>query len=166
MEIDKIGIGARLKEFRTAYKLTLKNIAEIAHTSTGYLSDIERGVTKLSIDLAISLYRNHGLNINWLLTGEGSMFINDTTHHNVDHSNTLRSESKIQSKNIKGSNEFDLEKEFEKIRKQMEEIQERVSRSERMPTENARTVVPRRPGYNPSGVKEELVVINKKLVKK
>lgn len=72
MEIDKINIGTRLKDFRKSRGLTLKTLAQSINTSTGYLSDIERGIAKISVDILISLYRNYSADILYILTGEAS----------------------------------------------------------------------------------------------
>lgn len=43
-------IGLRIKELRTQKKLTLKDLSEQTSLSTGFLSQLERGLTNISID--------------------------------------------------------------------------------------------------------------------
>lgn len=43
-------IGLKIKELRTQKKLTLKDLSEQTSLSTGFLSQLERGLTNISID--------------------------------------------------------------------------------------------------------------------
>ena len=83
MELNKIEIGARLKLFRIERKLTLKEIASLCETSAGYISDIERGVSKVSLEIIITLYSNFNLNLIWLLTGEGDCYISNDNNNPI-----------------------------------------------------------------------------------
>lgn len=50
MAIDYSIIGKRIKEKRHALKKTQENLAEFLSVSVGYVSQIERGVTKVNLD--------------------------------------------------------------------------------------------------------------------
>ena len=50
MKIDYRLIGQRIKERRKAMHKTQDNLAEALAVSVGYISQIERGVTKISLD--------------------------------------------------------------------------------------------------------------------
>lgn len=43
-------IGKKVKELRTQKKLTLKNVSELTSLSTGFLSQLERGLTNIATD--------------------------------------------------------------------------------------------------------------------
>lgn len=46
---DQIGIGGRIKRLRQAQGLTLQDLAKKAHISPGYLSEVERGRSAISV---------------------------------------------------------------------------------------------------------------------
>lgn len=50
MNIDYHLIGKRIKTYRKALKKTQEDLAEHLSVSVGYISQIERGVTKVSLD--------------------------------------------------------------------------------------------------------------------
>lgn len=69
------GSAQRLKLLRKALHLTQMDFAEIINSSNGHVSDMEKGrknITDSTMDL-LELKKN--VNINWLKTGEGDMFI-------------------------------------------------------------------------------------------
>jgi len=70
-------LGNRLKDFRKSYKITQQGLAERLNTSSGYISEIESGKTMPGGNFLISLKREFNINSNWLLTGEGDMFLED-----------------------------------------------------------------------------------------
>ena len=51
MTVDYRLIGARIKEARKEKGLTQESVAERLDVSVGYISQVERGVTKISLDL-------------------------------------------------------------------------------------------------------------------
>ena len=60
MNIDYKLIGARIKEKRKECNMTQERLAEHLDVSVGYVSQVERGITKISLDLlgAISTVLN------------------------------------------------------------------------------------------------------------
>jgi len=69
--IDMEETGKRLKRFRISHSITLSELAQQAGLSMAMISETEAGRNKPSPNLMLALLRLHGLNINWLLTGEG-----------------------------------------------------------------------------------------------
>ncbi|MEO0582993.1 MAG: helix-turn-helix transcriptional regulator [Bacteroidota bacterium] len=73
--------GKRLKKFRT--EVTKKTQIEFAtpldYKQPAYQS-VEKGVNSITFKLLYGLIKAYGLNINWLITGEGPMFITDSTN--------------------------------------------------------------------------------------
>lgn len=76
MNYNVIEIGKRLNEFRKKINLSqieLSNSLDIPQSS---LSEMEKGRKNISYNTIISLLSNYyNLNIDWLLTGRGDMFI-------------------------------------------------------------------------------------------
>ena len=71
--IDMEATGRRLRDFRNSRRLTIAELSEKTGLSIGMISETEAGKNKPSPNLMLGLYQLYGLNINWLLTGEGSM---------------------------------------------------------------------------------------------
>lgn len=55
MNIDYAQIGARIKQCRRGRRITQESLAEKLGVSVGYVSQVERGVTKISLDLLASI---------------------------------------------------------------------------------------------------------------
>lgn len=51
MTVDYRFIGSRIKEARKEKRMTQEMLAEALDVSVGYVSQVERGVTKISLDL-------------------------------------------------------------------------------------------------------------------
>ncbi len=51
MHVDYNLIGTRIKSARKAVGMTQENLAERLDVSIGYISQVERGITKISLDL-------------------------------------------------------------------------------------------------------------------
>ena len=67
-------IGLRLSEIRKSLSLTKKEIAEIIGVHPNHYPRLESGEGKLTPEMLIAL-KSKGVNIDWLLSGEGSMFL-------------------------------------------------------------------------------------------
>lgn len=63
-------IGARLKEIRDKSGLKQKPFADRIGTSSSYISEIESGKKIPGGEFLVSLKREFGVDINWLLTGK------------------------------------------------------------------------------------------------
>ena len=70
-------IGKRLKEVRKVLKLTQSEITEPAGLSKSYLSELELGKSKSCSMLYQYLADEHNVNVNYILTGRGKMFIRE-----------------------------------------------------------------------------------------
>jgi len=67
MELQ-IMIGHVLREHRFALGLTLRNVADLAHISYSYLSEVERGKKPISSDAIWSLSQALGVPLSVMLT--------------------------------------------------------------------------------------------------
>jgi len=84
MKADRKPIGNRLKLLRTKHlKLSQEKLAEILGVKRNTLSNWERGENEMNYEAMLILYNKFGVNINWLLTGEGSMFVNPPQKEHV-----------------------------------------------------------------------------------
>ena len=73
---DKISTGERLKTFLKTKRIKQTALAEVIGTSRSYISLLTKDKSKPSGNFLNSLTEKYPeLNINWLLTGNGSMFL-------------------------------------------------------------------------------------------
>jgi len=71
-------IQDRLKEVFSVLKINQTNFAKNIGLQVGNISAIMNGVNKPSADTLKLISEYYKINLNWLLTGEGSMFIPDS----------------------------------------------------------------------------------------
>ena len=62
-------IGWRIKQLRIAKGQTIKNLAQHANMSAGYLSEVERGRSALSAEKLAAIARCFGSTVDYLLSG-------------------------------------------------------------------------------------------------
>jgi transcriptional regulator with XRE-family HTH domain len=67
--------GCRLKLFRKSRGITIQDLSERIGISRTTISDVERGHTRPPVHFLLALFKLYGLNINWLLSGEGKMIL-------------------------------------------------------------------------------------------
>lgn len=72
MAIDYKFLGERIKSQRKAKGKTQENFAEYLNVSVGYVSQIERGITKVSLDRLMDISEYLDCNIAFLLNGRNS----------------------------------------------------------------------------------------------
>lgn len=70
-----MNIGDRFKYFRESLQINKAEMARRLTASPSLISDIEIGRKEPSKNLIISMMAIFGCNANWLLTGEGEMFL-------------------------------------------------------------------------------------------
>lgn len=69
MNVDYSAIGRRVKEHRRARKMTQEHLAEGLSVSVGYISQVERGVTKVSLDTLSAIAAALECDLSELVTG-------------------------------------------------------------------------------------------------
>jgi len=77
METTKEKRCDRLKKIRAYLNLTQEEFGVPLGLNQTKIRDLESGKVKVSTLHAIAIEKIHGINIDWLLTGEGEMFINE-----------------------------------------------------------------------------------------
>ncbi|MDR1839287.1 MAG: helix-turn-helix domain-containing protein [Treponema sp.] len=70
-----MSIGDRFKEIRENLRFNQSELARSIDANPSIISDIERGEKEPSKKIISALIINYKINSNWLLTGEGNMFI-------------------------------------------------------------------------------------------
>lgn len=69
MHIDYGQIGARIKQTRKEQRITQEMLAEELSVSVSYVSQVERGVTRISLDLLAAIATTLDCEIAYLLDG-------------------------------------------------------------------------------------------------
>ena len=69
MQVDYKMIGSRIKEHRRAKGYTQEKLAEQLDVSVGYVSQVERGITHISLDLLAEISTVLDCDIAVLVTG-------------------------------------------------------------------------------------------------
>lgn len=67
----------RFKELRKTLKLKQDEIAKILNKSTRMIQYYEQGKFDIETDLLFKLQELYNVNLNWLITGTGSMFLEE-----------------------------------------------------------------------------------------
>ncbi|MFD1806328.1 helix-turn-helix domain-containing protein [Pasteurella oralis] len=74
---EQMGIKLRLKEVQLSKGLNLKEFSEASGVSYRSLQNYLSGEREPNVTGLTNLCTRLGVNINWLLTGQGDMFVND-----------------------------------------------------------------------------------------
>ena len=69
MRIDYSSIGARIKKLRKEKKITQEQLAESLSVTVGYVSQIERGITKANLETLAPIAEILGCELSGLLDG-------------------------------------------------------------------------------------------------
>ena len=69
MAIDYKVLGKRIKNQRLSKGITQENFAEQLNVSVGYISQLERGITKISLERLVEISEYLSCNVEWLLDG-------------------------------------------------------------------------------------------------
>ena len=76
MNVDNKLIGKRIKEARVSMGITQEILAERLEVTTGYVSQVERGITKISLDLLANISFVLNKDISVFVTGSSTKFEN------------------------------------------------------------------------------------------
>ena len=69
MTIDYKLLGERIKQQRMIKGVTQEKFAEYMNVSVGYVSQIERGITKISLERLVATARYLDVSVSYLLEG-------------------------------------------------------------------------------------------------
>lgn len=75
MALERVDVGRRIKRLRMAQSLTVQELAKRSTVSPGYLSEVERGLSAVSVDKLTQIAEGLGITIDALLdeAREGSV---------------------------------------------------------------------------------------------
>lgn len=69
MSVDYKQIGRRIQEERKKTKITQETLAEMLDVSLGYVSQIERGITKPNLTTIDNICNYIGCDLSYIITG-------------------------------------------------------------------------------------------------
>jgi len=77
---EQVEIGGRLRAFILAKYKNQKAFAEVVGVTQGFVSQMVTGRSGIPMEVLAKISNsNNGLNIDWLLTGKGEMFLEKTS---------------------------------------------------------------------------------------
>ncbi|MDE5984528.1 MAG: helix-turn-helix domain-containing protein, partial [Eubacterium sp.] len=69
MSVDYKQIGKRIQKERKKTSITQETLAEMLDVSTGYISQIERGITKANLTTIDNICNHIGCDLSYIITG-------------------------------------------------------------------------------------------------
>lgn len=90
-------VGQRLRELRKKMGYSQNDFANIMGISRSFLSEVESGKSGITTDPLTKLMIGLNININWLLTGDGEIFIEE----DASNSEELKAEDEIEKAILK-----------------------------------------------------------------
>lgn len=139
----KYEIGKRLRLIRDKKGITQAELGEKLGIQFQHVSKYERGATVPTWENLIKLMEIYDVNINWLLTGKGSMFLSPVTYSIPEESNLnlikdLNSDSQIDEIVEELRNDFELKtliydyvKNYQKLRVTTARLQDKIEQLKR-----------------------------------
>lgn len=84
MENLFVEIGQRIKKVRLALGLPQEAFGKLLNVGKSFVSALEKGKSKVNVEHLVKLLMEHGVNINYILSGKGEMF-NPPQYKDVKH---------------------------------------------------------------------------------
>ncbi len=94
MQLNEIQSNKRFKIFRESLNKKQGDFANELNTNQQSISDIERGIKNISLEIIENLCLLYNLNANWLITSKGEMLLSESTNQ-VHYSNLAEAEKDI-----------------------------------------------------------------------
>ena len=73
-------LNKRIKKVRKSKNLSMTEFAKILEGSTGFICEVEKGKRMPGSRFLIALIEKFNISIDWVLTGEGEMFLKEILH--------------------------------------------------------------------------------------
>jgi len=102
-------VAERIKSFRTHIGISVSEIAEILGKGNPAIYAIEQGRVFPQVDDLAKLQELYGLNLNWIVSGNGSMILNEHKK-NFEHEGGLKgliAKLRVEPENDELANEID-----------------------------------------------------------
>jgi len=77
IELNQVETGKRLNQVRKSLDRTLSQMSELSGFSISAIAEMENGKNNPNHDYLLLLAERFNLNLNWLFTGKGAMFLPD-----------------------------------------------------------------------------------------
>jgi len=94
-----MSLSQRLQQLREHKSISVKQLSDIGKVTERTIRSYESGDRKPSFDFLFNLYKNLKLNLNWLVSGEGNMFVSE--QECLSYENLLKQEYNFDIKDIK-----------------------------------------------------------------
>jgi transcriptional regulator with XRE-family HTH domain len=119
-------VGIRLREVRMALGYSQQYFSALLNTSAGFISEIEGNKKSPGIQLLYSLWRKFNININWLLTGKGTMF---NSHSRSEHTSPSQEPQRSDMEQDLSIHQqiVALQQENERLQQKVRELQSQVA---------------------------------------
>lgn len=92
-------LGNRLKHIRTIKNLTQLDFGSAIGVTKQAIANVESSHSNPSIDFLSKLIENFNVNVNWLITGKGELFMNNTLEL-IEDEFTLKVEKILRNKGL------------------------------------------------------------------
>lgn len=97
-----MSIGKRIKELKAVLKITSLELAKKLDIPARTIGSYERDEAQPGPKFLNALIVKFGVNINWLLTGEGNMFISKKTELDINYIANLKETFKLSNEELNG----------------------------------------------------------------
>lgn len=91
--LQKKEIGSRIQQLRNSQRMTKKEFASLLKMTESRYSGIENGIIELPDFLCRFVSIHFHSSIKWLMTGQGNMYLNNSTVHHSEPVETIREEN-------------------------------------------------------------------------
>lgn len=95
-------IGKRVKELKNALSMTSSELAEKLNIPVRTIGSYERDEATPGAKFLAALVDDLNVNVNWLLTGRGSMFISKKAENDISYIAHLQEKLKLKNDEIDG----------------------------------------------------------------
>ncbi len=97
-----MNIGKRVKELKVALNLTSTELAEKLSIPVRTIGSYERNEAQPGPKFLSALIENYKVNINWLLTGEGNMFLSPKIEADISYLAKLKANFNLSNEEMQG----------------------------------------------------------------
>ena len=98
----RMTIGKRLKELKIALKVTSATLAEKLEIPVRTIGSYERDEAQPGVKFLNALIEHYRVNINWLITGKGEMFLSQKAETDLSYIADLKSKLNLSQDEIQG----------------------------------------------------------------
>jgi transcriptional regulator with XRE-family HTH domain len=97
---NRKAIGERIRKLRKIVGLTQIQFGKILKTPDSNIRKWEKGEALPNVEKLLLMQQNFGVNLNWLLTGKGKMFLEEDRDNRIDKEilNLLNNEPDVEKK--------------------------------------------------------------------